>query len=273
MIGPFLFNPKKMKGGFISVHEWTFDVLEISGNDAIIFSYILGFKSKGYYGSTESLATKFRISNSTAVRCLNDLTSKQLLIKTKEKQFVKYIANVSKIKQMQQSYLVRDIVKMTMDDSQFDILFSQNDSQNDNSDSQNDNGKQSKRQSDIVKFTDNNINIRSSITSSSDQSGEKAVESGSEKDFYCPPSLKGKGYYKFIFTDYDWDRDWKDAKKIGDWLKPEFGNDIKMGQLQMEINERMHTNDIRSHKAYWTAYVHKCISLGAVPASGKMETL
>ena len=92
-------------------------------------------------------------------------------------------------------------------------------------------------------------------------------------DFKIPEFMKGKGYYKFIYTDFDWDRDWQDVRKITEFLRPQFGNDIKMRDFEQEVKSQKELKTFKYAKTFFTELAHKCLKMGAVPNNGKMETI
>jgi len=112
---------------YIVVPEIALKVLKLSGTDALVFSYIFGFKTKGYYGSLESLASNFNVSKVTISKTLQFLTSKNFLIKKRKGQFVYYWANGPYIQELKEACPIMTIdsnLDLDFDDSIFSLLTS-----------------------------------------------------------------------------------------------------------------------------------------------------
>lgn len=69
--------------GFTKVPDWVYKCLNLTGNDAIIFSLILSYQQKdGYYGgSFKYIVERYGIDITTAKRILTKLEDKQYVIK------------------------------------------------------------------------------------------------------------------------------------------------------------------------------------------------
>lgn len=78
-------TPLASNYSFTIVPDWVYQCLNLSGNDAIIFSLILSYQQKdGYYGgSFKYIEKRYGIDLTTAKRILTRLENKQYLIKQK----------------------------------------------------------------------------------------------------------------------------------------------------------------------------------------------
>ena len=78
-------TPLASNYSFTIVPDWVYQCLNLSGNDAIIFSLMLSYQQKdGYYGgSFKYIEKRYGIDLTTAKRILTRLENKQYLIKQK----------------------------------------------------------------------------------------------------------------------------------------------------------------------------------------------
>lgn len=115
------------KPQYTLVHDFAFKLLKLSPTEALVFSYIFGFKAKGYYGSLETLASNFNVSKVTISKTLQFLTSKKFLIKKRKGQFVYYWSNVPYIQDLKDASPITTIestIDVDFDDSIFSLLTS-----------------------------------------------------------------------------------------------------------------------------------------------------
>lgn len=78
---------KKMsEDKYIRIFYSVFEELGLSGDDAIVYSYIQGYSHFGqyFYGGAKELVEKINVSERTAFRVLKRLSEENLIFKTKE---------------------------------------------------------------------------------------------------------------------------------------------------------------------------------------------
>nr|DAP70405.1 MAG TPA: helix-turn-helix domain protein [Caudoviricetes sp.] len=96
---------------YINIQWWMAQRLKLSGNELLTYAIVYGFSQDGestFLGSSKYVSYALRVSRPTAIKCLDSLTSKGLIIKTQEKindiVFNRYKANLQIIKNFDRPY-------------------------------------------------------------------------------------------------------------------------------------------------------------------------
>ena len=73
---------------YINIQWWMAQRLKLSGNELLTYAIVYGFSQDGesaFLGSSKYVSYALRVSRPTAIKALDSLTSKGLIIKTQEK--------------------------------------------------------------------------------------------------------------------------------------------------------------------------------------------
>ena len=96
---------------YIHIQWWMAQRLKLSGNELLTYAIVYGFSQDGesaFLGSSKYVSYALRVSRPTAIKALDSLTSKGLIIKTQEKindvVFNRYKANLQVIKDFDRPY-------------------------------------------------------------------------------------------------------------------------------------------------------------------------
>lgn len=96
---------------YINIQWWMAQRLKLSGNELLTYAIVYGFSQDGesaFLGSSKYVSYALRVSRPTAIKALDSLTSKGLIIKTQEKindiVFNRYKANLQVIKDFDRPY-------------------------------------------------------------------------------------------------------------------------------------------------------------------------
>lgn len=96
---------------YINIQWWMAQRLKLSGNELLTYAIVYGFSQDGesaFLGSSKFVSYALRVSRPTAIKALDSLTSKGLIIKTQEKindiVFNRYKANLQVIKDFDRPY-------------------------------------------------------------------------------------------------------------------------------------------------------------------------
>ena len=96
---------------YIHIQWWMAQRLKLSGNELLTYAIVYGFSQDGesaFSGSSKYVSYALRVSRPTAIKALDSLTSKGLIIKTQEKindvVFNRYKANLQVIKDFYRPY-------------------------------------------------------------------------------------------------------------------------------------------------------------------------
>ena len=96
---------------YIHIQWWMAQRLKLSGNELLTYAIVYGFSQDGesaFLGSSKYISYALRVSRPTAIKALDSLTSKGLIIKTQEKindvVFNRYKANLQVIKDFDRPY-------------------------------------------------------------------------------------------------------------------------------------------------------------------------
>lgn len=96
---------------YIHIQWWMAQRLKLSGNELLTYAIVYGFSQDGessFLGSSKYVSYALRVSRPTAIKSLDSLTSKGLIIKTQEKindvVFNRYKANLQVIKDFDRPY-------------------------------------------------------------------------------------------------------------------------------------------------------------------------
>ena len=96
---------------YIHIQWWMAQRLKLSGNELLTYAIVYGFSQDGesaFLGSSKYVSYALMVSRPTAIKALDSLTSKGLIIKTQEKindvVFNRYKANLQVIKDFDRPY-------------------------------------------------------------------------------------------------------------------------------------------------------------------------
>ena len=96
---------------YIHIQWWMAQRLKLSGNELLTYAIVYGFSQDGesaFLGSSKYVSYALRVSRPTAIKALDSLTSKGLIIKTQEKindvVFNRYKANLQVINDFDRPY-------------------------------------------------------------------------------------------------------------------------------------------------------------------------
>ena len=96
---------------YIHIQWWMAQRLKLSGNELLTYAIVYGFSQDGesaFLGSSKYVSYALRVSRPTAIKALDSLTNKGLIIKTQEKindvVFNRYKANLQVIKDFDRPY-------------------------------------------------------------------------------------------------------------------------------------------------------------------------
>ena len=96
---------------YINIQWWMAQRLKLSGNELLTYAIVYGFSQDGesaFLGNSKYVSYALRVSRPTAIKALDSLTSKGLIIKTQEKindiVFNRYKANLQVIKDFDRPY-------------------------------------------------------------------------------------------------------------------------------------------------------------------------
>ena len=96
---------------YIHIQWWMAQRLKLSGNELLTYAIVYGFSQDGessFLGSSKYVSYALMVSRQTAIKALDSLTSKGLIIKTQEKindvVFNRYKANLQVIKDFDRPY-------------------------------------------------------------------------------------------------------------------------------------------------------------------------
>ena len=99
------------KDYYIHIESWMVQKLKLSGNELLTYAIVYGFSQDGesmFLGSSKYISYALSVSRPTAIKTLNNLTEKGLIIKSQEKVndvvFNRYKVNLQAIKKIDNPY-------------------------------------------------------------------------------------------------------------------------------------------------------------------------